>query len=43
MSTQSNSSMYSIDKLTGDNFSSWKFRLQLVLMDRGLWEIVDGT
>lgn len=35
--------MYSIDKLTGDNFSSWKFRLQLVLMDRGLWEIVDGT
>lgn len=35
--------MYSIDKLTGDNFSSWKFRLQLILMDRGLWEIVDGS
>lgn len=35
--------MYTIDKLTGDNFSSWKFRLQLILMDRGLWEIVDGT
>jgi hypothetical protein len=39
----SNTSMYSIDKLTGDNFSSWKFRLQLILMDRGLWEIVDGS
>ncbi len=39
----SSSSLYSIDKLTGDNFSSWKFKLQLILMDRGLWEIVDGT
>ena len=43
MSSSSTSSLYAIDKLTGDNFSSWKFRLQLVLMDRGLWEIVDGT
>jgi hypothetical protein len=42
-SSSSSSSLYAIDKLTGDNFSSWKFRLQLVLMDRGLWEIVDGT
>jgi cell division cycle protein 20 (cofactor of APC complex)/ATP-binding cassette subfamily B (MDR/TAP) protein 1 len=42
-SSHSNTSMYSIDKLTGDNFSSWKFRLQLILMDRGLWEIVDGS
>jgi hypothetical protein len=39
----SSAALYSIDKLSGDNFSSWKFKLQLILMDRGLWEIVNGT
>ena len=42
-STHASSSLYSIEKLSGDNFSSWKFKLQMILMDRGLWEIVDGT
>ena len=37
------SSLYAIDKLSSTNFSSWKFRMQMILMDRGLWEIVDGT
>ena len=42
-SSSHSSSLYSIEKLSGDNFSSWKFKLQMILMDRGLWEIVDGT
>jgi len=42
-SNNSSSSLYSIEKLSGDNFTSWKFKLQLILMDRCLWEIVDGT
>ena len=28
---------------SGDNFGSWKFRVQLVLKLRGLWTVVDGT
>ena len=37
------SSLYSIDKLNNTNFSSWKFRIQMVLTDRSLWEYVNGT
>src|ERR1700759_4303006 len=37
------SSLYSIDKLNSGNFSSWKFRMQMILIDRGLWEVVDGS
>jgi hypothetical protein len=27
----------------GNNFASWKFRIQLILKLRGLWTVVDGT
>jgi transposase InsO family protein len=43
MSSSSSASLYSIEKLDGTNFSSWKFRLKMVLIDRNLWDIVDGT
>ncbi len=36
-------SLYSIDKLNDSNFSSWKFQLKMILMDRGLWGYVDGS
>src|SRR5450432_104885 len=36
------SSLYAIEKLNSTNFSSWKFRMQMILIDRDLWEIVDG-
>jgi hypothetical protein len=32
-----------IDKLDGSNFAIWKFKMKNVLMERELWEIVDGT
>src|SRR3984957_14053646 len=39
----SSSSLYAIDKLNSTNFSAWKFRMQMILIDRGLWEYVDGS
>ncbi|MGH7240582.1 MAG: reverse transcriptase domain-containing protein, partial [Candidatus Saccharimonadales bacterium] len=36
-------SLYTVEKLNSSNFSHWKQRLQMILMDRGLWELVDGS
>ncbi|KAI0326240.1 hypothetical protein GY45DRAFT_1259332, partial [Cubamyces sp. BRFM 1775] len=30
-------------KNDGSNFTTWKFRISRVLMQRGLWTIVSGT
>ena len=43
ISAAGSSSLYAIDKLNSSNFNSWKFRLTMILMDRGLWEYVDGS
>ena len=32
-----------IKKLDGENYISWKFNAKLMLMERGLWDIVNGT
>lgn len=32
-----------IDKLTGENYDSWSFRMLWALRDRGLWRIVSGN
>ena len=32
-----------IDKLNGTNYASWKYNVQLVLMQQGLWGIANGT
>src|SRR5271170_7682993 len=34
------SSLYAIEKLSSTNFHAWKVKVQLVLMDRQLWEYV---
>ena len=31
-----------VDKLTADNYQSWKFRVQMVLKGKELWEITSG-
>ncbi len=31
-----------IDKFNGENFSFWKFKMEMVLASMDLWEIVDG-
>ena len=39
----SNNNLFQVEKLTNSNFTSWKFRLQMVLKARKLWKYVDGS
>src|SRR5262245_26946566 len=32
-----------IEKFDGKNFHLWKFKIQIVLEDKDLWSIVDGS
>ena len=32
-----------MEKFDGNNFHTWKVRIQMHLMNRGLWSIVKGT
>ena len=32
-----------IDKFNGDNFGLWKFKMEMILSEKDLWEIVEGT
>ena len=32
-----------IEPLSGKNYQSWKYNIKLVLMERGLWGLVEGT
>ena len=32
-----------VDKFNGDNFSLWKFKMEMVLSSKDLWDIVDGS
>ena len=36
-------SKINIEKLNGSNYQTWKFNAKLVLMNKGLWSIVNGT
>ena len=32
-----------IDKFAGENFGLWKFKMEMILAEKDLWEIVEGT
>ena len=32
-----------MEKLTADNYGDWKFQMQMLLIGKDLWEIVEGT
>jgi hypothetical protein len=34
---------WSIDKLDGGNWSTWKFQMKHLLLAKGLWGVVDGS
>ena len=34
---------WSIDKLDGNNWSTWKFQLKHMLLAKGLWGLIDGS
>jgi hypothetical protein len=36
-------SLHQVSPLTATNFTTWKYRLQLILRDRRLWKYVDGS
>jgi hypothetical protein len=35
--------LYTIPLLTADNFTTWKYRVELILKSRRLWKYVDGS
>ena len=37
------SSIIKIEKLNGSNFQSWKHDMKFVLMEKGLWGLIDGS
>ena len=36
------SMLFKVEKLTTDNYHSWKYSMKLFLMGKGLWDIVSG-
>jgi hypothetical protein len=40
-SVSANSNLYQVDKLTNSNFTTWKFRIEMVLKARKLWKYVE--
>ena len=34
---------FSVEKLTAENYHTWKFSIKMYLIGKDLWEIVDGT
>jgi transposase InsO family protein len=34
-------SLYSIEKLDGTNYHSWKFKVKMILIDKELWDVVN--
>ena len=32
-----------IDKFNGENFGMWKFKMEMILAEKDLWEVVDGS
>ena len=42
-SSSSSAHVIGIDKFGGEDFHNWKFKMQMVLVAKDLWDIVDGT
>lgn len=34
---------FKVEKLTAENYHSWKFNMKMILIGKDLWEIVNGT
>ncbi len=43
MSSESNKSIYSIEKLDGENYVTWSVNMKQVLIHQGIWDHVDET
>ena len=43
MALASEEATFKMEKLTGDNYHSWKFNMKMYLIGKDLWEIVQGV
>ena len=43
MASSDNEGLSVVDKFNGENFSLWKFKMEMVLASRDLWDIVDES
>ena len=43
MASNGSESLTLVDKFNGENFSLWKFKMEMVLASKELWDIVDGS
>ena len=43
MASSTNDNLPIVDKFNGDNFGSWKFKMEMVLAAKDLWDIVDKS
>ncbi len=43
MASSDNEALRVVDKFNGENFSLWKFKMEMVLASKDLWDIVDGS
>jgi hypothetical protein len=43
LASSENNGLISVDKFGGDNFNLYKFKLEMVMSTKDLWEIVDGS
>ena len=43
MASSTNDNLSMIDKFNGDNFGLWKFKMEMVLAAKDLWDIVDKS
>ena len=37
------SGLLKVEKLTAENYNTWKFNMKMYLIGKGLWDIVKGT
>lgn len=37
---ESSTLRYSIQKLNGENYSTWSYKMELMLMDEGIWDVI---
>lgn len=43
MATTDGEGVRVIEKFNGENFGLWKFKMEMILDEKDLWEIVEGT
>ena len=43
MASSEGEGLWVIDKFNGENFTLWKFKMEMIFAEKDLWEIVEST